>query len=195
MNLELFNKLMEQRPSQMHPEWRSFLEICEIYLKTHNIKHPVVVELGVYYNQQKKFYEQLLGAWHIGIDIGSRRSIPDIHGSTHNPETLKKLKDKLAGRPINILFIDAGHSYESVKKDYEIYSPLCTDIVAFHDISAYVYKHNNKRNREVKKFWDELSQASFVERGGLDEFLFITMSQCQFGKRRRKMGIGMIIKK
>jgi len=193
MNLELFNKLMEQRPSQMHPEWRSFLEICEIYLKTHNIKHPVVVELGVYNNMQKKFYEQLLNAHHIGIDIGSKRSIPDIHGNTHDPETLKKLKDKLAGRPINILFIDASHDYESVKKDYEIYASLTTDIVALHDIETYRYK--NKRNREVWRFWDELKQASFIERGGLDEFLFITMSQCQFGKRRRKMGIGMIIKK
>lgn len=193
MNLELFNKLIEERPSQQIPEWRSFLEICEVYLKTHNIKNPVVVELGVYYNQQKKFYEQLLNAYHIGIDVGLRRSTPDIHGNTHDSETLKKLKDKLAGRPINILFIDADHSYESVKKDYKIYAPLCTDIVALHDIETYRYK--NRRNREVWKFWDELKQASFIERGGLDNYLFLTMSQCFFGTKRRKMGIGVIIKR
>ena len=193
MNLELFEKLRKERPSQQVPEWRMFLEICEAYLQKKKIKRPVVVELGVYYNMQKKFYQQLLNAEHIGIDVGSRRSIPDIHGNTHDPETLKKLKKKLAGRPINILFIDADHAYESVKKDYEIYAPLCSDIVALHDIETYRYK--NKRHREVWKFWDELKQASFIERGGLDNYLFLTISQCQFENKRRKMGIGIIFKK
>ncbi len=194
MDLRLFDKLIKKRASQQTPEWRMFLEICDVYLKAHNIKNPVVVELGVYFNQQKKFYQQLLNAEHIGIDIGLRRSTPDIHGDTHDPETLKKLKDRLAGRPINILFIDAGHSYESVKKDYEIYAPLTTDIVALHDIEPYRYKRRGGM-REVHKFWDELKQASFAEKDGLNHCLLLTMGQCQFEKRRRRMGIGMIIKR
>ena len=49
-------------------------------------------------------------------------------------KVLSTLKD--AGRKeIDFLFIDAGHSYEAVKEDYEIYSPLVRDygIIAFHD--------------------------------------------------------------
>ena len=195
MNFELFNQLIKERPSQQVSEWRTFLEICEVYLQRKNIKHPVVVELGVYNNMQKKFYQQLLNAEHIGIDAGSRRSIPDIHGNTHDPETLRKLKNRLANRPINILFIDAGHSYESVKKDYEMYTPLCTDIIALHDIEIYQYKRGSRKNREVQKFWNELKQASFVKRGGLDHYLFLTLGQYQFENRRKKMGIGMIIKR
>ena len=193
MNLELFEKLREERPSQQVPEWRTFLEICEVYLKRNNIKNPVVVELGTYFDRQKRFYQQLLNADHIGIDIGSKRSIPDICGDTHDLETLKKLKKRLANRPINILFIDADHSYESVKKDYEIYAPLCTDIIALHDIE--LYRCESRRDKEVWKFWDELKAASFTEREGLDRCLFLTISQHQFENKRRKMGIGMIIKK
>jgi hypothetical protein len=65
INLELFNELFEKRPSQRKQEWLAYLEICKMYLKKHNIKKPIVVELGVYKNRQKMFYEKLLGAEHI----------------------------------------------------------------------------------------------------------------------------------
>ena len=78
MNLKLFKELMKQPPAQHPGEWRAFLEICESYLRKHKIKNPVVVELGVYENKQKRFYEQFLGAEHIGIDKRSKRCTPEI---------------------------------------------------------------------------------------------------------------------
>ena len=53
MNQELFEELMKDRPQQHGPEWKMFLEICEMYLKKRKIKNPVVVELGIFENKQK----------------------------------------------------------------------------------------------------------------------------------------------
>jgi len=200
MNLGLFNKLMEASPLQTKDEWRIFLEICDSYLKEHKIKDPIVVELGIYEGKQKPFYEQLFGATYIGIDCychPNKRCKPEIYGFTSNPETLKKLKEKLAGRQINILFIDANHHYKNVKKDFEMYAPLCDDIVAFHDVNY----------PSILRFWDELkakpsvsptkekeylspmwSSLSIAERGWVDKdnmFILIEIAS----------GIGVMIKK
>lgn len=178
MNTELFNELMKEPPEQQHSEWWVFLGICDMYLKRHKIKNPVVVELGIYSNKQKVFYEQLLGAEHIGINLPHRRLFPDITGDTHNPRTLESLKKKLEGRSINILFIDADHEYESVKEDFEMYSPLCSDIIAFHDLEL--------RKRGVRKFWDEL-------KGKHKDFLFLSIYQHR--DSRIQMGTGIVMKR
>ena len=192
MNLKLFHKLMKQgAPNQHPPEWWMFLEICGIYLKRYKIKNPIVVELGIDKGGQKKFYEQLFGAEHIGIDKSGRRSIAEIIGNTHDSETLAILKEKLRGRPINILFIDADHHYEAVKEDYETYAPLCSDIVALHDIESQ--RLVNTQRRQVWRFWDELSTASFAEEKKHKPLMFIPIVQCY--KKDKKVGIGMIIKK
>ncbi len=181
MNLERFNKLMMEKgsPAQNPSEWRMFLEVCEMYLKKHKIKNPIVVELGIKRNRQKKFYEQFLGAEHIGIDISKKQSNPDIQGNTHDSKTLIKLKSMLEGKAINILFIDALHLYEDVKKDYEMYSPLCSDIIVLHDIKLM--------EREVWKFWSELIAKE------CKDLLFLTIYQC--AGLERQAGIGMIIKR
>ena len=178
MNLELFDELMKKKPEQQQSEWWIFLETCEACLIKHKIRNPIVVELGIYDNRQKPFWEKLLEAEHIGIDTSSRRSIPDIHGDTHDPKIMEALKKKLRGRPINILFIDACHNYEDIKKDFELYSPLCSDIIAFHDTEL--------RKRGVGKFWDELKMKH-------KDFLFLSIYQ--YRKSKIQMGIGVMIKK
>lgn len=182
MNLELFNKLWSMNPplAQDLYEWKAFLEICESYLEKHKIKNPLVVELGLWRNGQKKFYEQLFGARHISIDISKKKSKPDIQGNTHDSKTLETLKMKLGGKPIDILFIDASHWYEDIKKDFEMYSPLCNGIIAFHDINNYRY--NKGRENQVGKFWDELK---------IDP----SMKNFSFNSIEKATGIGMMIKK
>jgi len=194
MNLELLDVLVKKRkPSQQISEWMMFLGICDMYLKKHKIENPIVVELGIGRNKQKRYWEQLFEAEHIGIDISPGKFIPDIVGDTHDPKTLKILKKKLGGRLINILFIDASHSYEGVKKDFEIYSPLCSDIITLHDIETERYQKHKKR--EVWKFWDELKEKSYIKRGRFENFLFISMHQYHADMIRMDRGIGMIIKK
>lgn len=190
MNLEFFDTLMKQPASQQVGEWRTFLEICDKYLKEHNIKNPVVVELGVWLNRQKIFYEKLLNAEHIGIDIDTERSIPDIVGNTHDPSTLATLKEKLRGRPINILFIDAAHSYEDAEQDFGMYGPLCNGIIAFHDIE--MSRFGGRRKARVWRYWDELKrQAGRKEE--YKNFLFISIYQRRRNKPYR-IGLGVIIK-
>jgi len=189
MNYELFDKLMKPKPFQFRPEWRTFLEICEAYLKRHEIKNPIVVELGIWRDRQRKFYEKFFGAHYIGIDFSNIQGTPDILGNTHDPKTLDALKKRLKGRPINILFIDGGHSYEDVKEDFETYSPLCTDIIALHDIESYRYL-KGKRTK-VWKFWDKLKIKVRKGMKGYRHLLLISIHQYRGGN----MGIGVIIKK
>jgi len=193
MNLELFNKLMEEKPSQNPPEWEAFLEICHTHMMKHGIKNPIVVELGAWRSRQKRFYEQLLGARYTSIDISTKRSIPDIHGNTHDPEILKALKKKLGKEPINILFIDASHRYKNVKKDYEMYSPLCSDIIAFHDVELGRYENSGKR--EAWRFWDELRMKMYKGEGKYRDFTVLSIHHYRESKNDRQMGIGVIIKR
>jgi len=194
MNLELFDELAKEMPSQHVSEWRLFLELCEMYMKKRGVERPIVVELGVWQNRQKKFYEQLLGAEHIGIDAIDKRSTPDILGNTHDPKTLEELKEKLRGRRINILFIDAGHSYKSVTRDWDIYTPLCDDIIVLHDTETY--RHRDKKINKVHIFWDELKEKSFSGPAEYRDFLFIELHAHHWrGKTNRGLGLGMIIKK
>ena len=180
MNLELFNTLWKDRPSQRKSEWKRFLELCERHLERYKIENPIVVELGTWNNKQKIFYEQLLGAKHIGINFRKKRGKPDIYGHTHDSKTMIKLTKMLNGRSINILFIDAGHTYEDVKKDYELYSPLCPDIIALHDIETH--RHSRKKDFEVWKFWDELKVRG-------------NYSCISIKDKYDHMGIGVIIKR
>ena len=51
------------------------------------------------------------------------------------------------------MFIDGDHTYEGVKKDFEMYGPLVREsgIIAFHDIAVI------EKPCEVRKFWKELN--------------------------------------
>lgn len=59
-----------------------------------------------------------------------------IRANSHNPETLKTVKRILKDEKIDLLFIDGDHTYEGVKKDFEMYNSLVRKggIIAFHDI-------------------------------------------------------------
>jgi len=193
MNLTLFNKLWEVPPLQTKEEWRIYLEICDSYLKERKIKNPLVVELGIWKGMQRPFYEQLFGATYIGIDRSKKRCKPEIQGLTGKAETLERLKVMLAGRRINILFIDARHEYKTAKQDYEMYAPLCDDIVAFHDVN---YPTVLRVWNELKSKSDVLNTATYLsktwhnveERGWTDK-------NRTFIKIEKASGIGVIIKK
>jgi len=98
MNLEHFNVLLSggYHVWQQPQEWRLFLEFVDTYFKNRKIERPIVVELGTAGNSQKKYYEELLGARHIGINISNKRGESDILGNTHDEGTLGKLKSMLA---------------------------------------------------------------------------------------------------
>jgi predicted O-methyltransferase YrrM len=75
-----------------------------------------------------------------------------LRADSHASRTLAETKRLLAGQPIDFLFIDGDHSYEGVKKDWEMYSPLVSPggLVVFHDVAG------NYGETQVKAFWDRL---------------------------------------
>ena len=77
-----------------------------------------------------------------------------LREDSHKQETLEKLKQILNDKQIDFLFIDGDHTYQGVKQDFEMYSPLVKEggVIAFHDISDIVETDVVK----VPKFWKEI---------------------------------------
>ena len=88
-----------------------------------------------------------------------------LQGNSHDPLMKDKLRDLLAGRKVDFLLIDGDHSYEGVRKDFELYQDLLAPggSVAFHDIAP----HGKDMNCDVDRYWMEIKDIypsmEFVE--------------------------------
>lgn len=69
-------------------------------------------------------------------------------------ETVDQVRRVLAGQPIDFLFIDGDHRYESVRRDFELYTPLVGrgGVVALHDVSP----RTTPDTEGTAAFWAEL---------------------------------------
>ena len=82
-----------------------------------------------------------------------------LRGDSHQPEMLARLKSVLPGDgKVDFLFIDGDHTYEGVKADFEMYSPLVRPggLVVFHDIC----KHAEAVHCHVDRFWQVVKNES-----------------------------------
>lgn len=66
----------------------------------------------------------------------SGQTIRLVVGDSHEPRTLERVLELLAGRPVDFLFVDGDHTFEGVWADYRLYGPLVRPggLIAFHDI-------------------------------------------------------------
>jgi len=83
-----------------------------------------------------------------------------LNTSSQNESVRNRVKDEHE-TGVDFLFIDGDHTYDGVKQDFELYSPLVNDggIIAFHDIIEV----NEKPWMGVPQLWDELKSGYETE--------------------------------
>ena len=87
-------------------------------------------------------------------------------GSSHDISMLETVQEKLNGTLVDFMFIDGDHTYDGVKKDFEMYKHLVKPggWVAFHDIKDTEFHRN--ANCRVDQLWSELQgvKHKFIDR-------------------------------
>ncbi|MDE1865673.1 MAG: class I SAM-dependent methyltransferase [Candidatus Micrarchaeota archaeon] len=75
-----------------------------------------------------------------------------LTADSHKSGTVDEVKTALHGQKLDFLFIDGDHSYEGVRRDFEMYSPLVGKggIIGLHDIT---------NNDTVGRYWQELKKG------------------------------------
>ncbi len=88
------------------------------------------------------------------------QSVVLIRDDSHKESTLGALEHAVDERSIDFLFIDGDHSYDGVKRDFRMYSPLVRPggLIALHDI----IDHPAEQDCEVARFWKEVRSGSHV---------------------------------
>lgn len=79
-----------------------------------------------------------------------------IEADSHSDQALARVSRTLDSAKLDFLFIDGDHSYEGVKRDFEMYSPLVRKggVIAFHDIVP----HPPEAECHVSEFWVKVKQ-------------------------------------
>lgn len=86
--------------------------------------------------------------------VKRRQKIVLLRADSHDQKTFELAKNVLDGKMVEFLFIDGDHTYEGVKRDFNMYLSLVKEggIIAFHDIIEISPKHEC----QVSKFWNEI---------------------------------------
>jgi predicted O-methyltransferase YrrM len=93
--------------------------------------------------------------------LGRRRQRVRVRrGDSRSDATHAAVERYFRGEPLDLLFIDGDHAYESVRRDYELYAPLVRGggIIAFHDI----VEGPESSVGGVPRFWREV-RSSLLE--------------------------------
>lgn len=84
--------------------------------------------------------------------------------NSQSEQTYNKVKDICP--QFDFIFIDGDHSYDGVKRDFELYKKLLSPrgYIGFHDIDPnHIYKDYSDGAGQVYKFWQELNIGSKTE--------------------------------
>lgn len=163
-DINLIEVANNSRASQNKKELQWLLE------KVSKINPKRVLEIGVHKGYSLEVWRKAFGKDCIiaGIDNDLRffdKSLGPcelylIEQNSHSEKTLELTKHFFADLPIDFLFIDGDHMYNSVKSDFELYSPLVRKggIIAFHDATL-----KDNPSVEVYKFIEEIQNKYTYE--------------------------------
>ena len=167
---------VEQMPGYGPPtpvpiyQWESeFTTALELYRR---LKPKRVLEVGTYHggtlyhwlkNAQPGTTVTSLDSYAVGVDNRHlyKGWVPEgvqLHvyaGNSHDQNTADEIALR---RPFDWVFIDAGHYYQEVLRDWELYGPMCRPggVVLFHDILPPTKQHPEI---EVATLWEEIKLA------------------------------------
>lgn len=88
---------------------------------------------------------------------GEQQEVVVVRGDSHAQSTFAAVAGALGGREVDLLFIDGDHTYEGVRRDFELYSPLVgpRGLIALHDVA----EHAPEMGVGVHRFWLELQRG------------------------------------
>lgn len=117
-------------------------ELWLLVQKVQELKAQTIVEIGIESGKTLRTWRRAAPkALILGMDLDGASDQWEsanriIRGDSHQEKTKTLLLDFLGEREIDFLFIDGDHSYEGVKQDWEMYSPLVRigGLIAFHDL-------------------------------------------------------------
>jgi predicted O-methyltransferase YrrM len=152
---------------QQH-EWemREFMRQCLIDLKPER-----TVELGTYKGWTAALLSLITTRYTVSVDIEDHGtmgmfawwkagSLETILADATTPDCVTKVIARLGG-PIDLLFIDDGHYYEQIVREFELWRPHVRPggWIVFHDINplANIGPHGTQPECiQVPRFWKEL---------------------------------------
>lgn len=117
----------------------------------------IVVNIDILQNLPPDVAEETLMNWKMW---GRHRVVQhSIIGRSDDPE-IHDLALKYLGGVIDFLFIDACHTYEGVKRDFEMYGPHVKKggVIALHDLIT----PETSPHIRVCDLWDEIRRAGYV---------------------------------
>lgn len=129
-------------------------------LQTVNVRH--VLEIGTHRGCSARLWRDVLQPellitvdWEPMLGDFELEGIEVVKGHpSQDPRTQQAVREILAGRNVDFLFIDGGHRYDEVLADYRAYAPLVRKggIIALHDIDVQNELH------DVGRLWKSLAE-------------------------------------
>lgn len=182
-DLDEFHKTKGRLPMQHSDEIVAFVNVALEYLTEKD--EVVIMETGIHRGTNlvfmgemlKKFYPKVFG---IGIDLpnitkyaGSAvdpiQEVVNLRpkfdwkvvvGNSRDKKIIAEVKTLLAGRKVDLLFIDGDHSYDGCMADFYNYGVLVREggVIGFHDLGENRFDVRTKVWPEIKekylKHWE-----------------------------------------